>query len=104
MPISGRSYGLLVESFDGRPIKIEGNPKHPGTRGAATAIAQGSILGMYDPDRSREVLEGGKQTTWEAFNKAAGELADDGAAVRILSGIVSSPTFAGLPDQLLTKM
>ncbi len=50
--MAGRVYNLLVTNFDGRPIKIEGNDKHPGG-GCTDAYVQGSILGLYDPDRAR---------------------------------------------------
>jgi MoCo/4Fe-4S cofactor protein with predicted Tat translocation signal len=104
MPLNGRAYGLVVESFDGRPIKIEGNNNYPASRGAATALAQASVLNLYDPDRSKEVLEGGKASTWDAFSKAAATLPADGDGVRILSSFVNSPTLAGLRTQLTAKM
>jgi Fe-S-cluster-containing dehydrogenase component len=53
--IGGTVMGLLVESQDGRPIKIEGNPQHSGSQGATDAWAQGSVLNMYDPERSQKV-------------------------------------------------
>ena len=32
--------GLLVTTMDGRPVKIEGNPDHPASRGGTSAFAQ----------------------------------------------------------------
>jgi Fe-S-cluster-containing dehydrogenase component len=54
--IGGTVQGLLVESHDGRPTKIEGNPQHSGSQGATDVWAQGSILNLYDPERSTKVM------------------------------------------------
>ena len=50
----GVATGLLVTSYDGRPIKIEGNPNHPYSLGATSALDQACILDLYDPDRTRQ--------------------------------------------------
>jgi MoCo/4Fe-4S cofactor protein with predicted Tat translocation signal len=104
MTLNGHSMGLLVETYDGRPTKIEGNNLHPGSLGAATALAQGSLLNLYDPDRSKEVLESGKASSWEKFAAAAkGLLNGDGSGVVFLSEPVMSPTLADLRAQAEKK-
>ena len=44
------------KSYEGRPIKIEGNELHPASLGGTDVFAQASILNMYDPDRSQTLL------------------------------------------------
>lgn len=55
----GVGIGALVTSYDGRPIKVEGNPEHPFSRGAANPWMQLAILDLYDPERSTTVVQRG---------------------------------------------
>ena len=107
MPFGADAIGLLVESHEGRPTKIEGNPDHPSSLGATNVFAQASVLNLYDPDRAQTVTKFGEIQTWSLFVESAQALAaemkgDGGARFRILSGIVTSPTLAGQIQSLLT--
>src|SRR5580765_1027914 len=80
MPFRRSAYGLIVESHEGRPTKIEGNPSHAATLGASSALVQASVLGVYDPDRSQTVRLKGEPKAWSDFVAAWGELSQAHAA------------------------
>ena len=105
---AGTATGLLVESHEGRPTKIEGNPEHPASLGAADAFAQAEILGLYDPDRAKTLTERGDVRSWAEFVVAmrAALLAQEplgGAGVRILTETVSSPTLGAQIKEFLGR-
>jgi MoCo/4Fe-4S cofactor protein with predicted Tat translocation signal len=109
MTLGGVGVGLLGKSNEGRPTKIEGNPDHPGSQGATDVYAQGSLLNLYDPDRSQEILFRGSPTTWQTFmNEVRAAVsenrADGGAGVRFLTETIVSPTLIAQMRQLLTEM
>jgi MoCo/4Fe-4S cofactor protein with predicted Tat translocation signal len=106
--LGGVASGLLVESHEGRPTKIEGNPSHSASLGSTDALAQASILTLYDPDRSQVVNNAGRISTWNAFLTALnaeleGERLSGGAGLRILTETVTSPTLATQLGQFLAK-
>ncbi len=105
-PLGGVVSGLLVETHDGRPTKIEGNADHPYSLGAASAFAQASILNLYDPDRSKSVLRDGRESSWGEFEKFAAEhfaKAGQCEGLRFLSETISSPSLAALRKHALEK-
>jgi MoCo/4Fe-4S cofactor protein with predicted Tat translocation signal len=110
--LDGYATGVLVAHQMARPIKVEGNPDHPASLGAASAIMQASILQLYDPRRAQTIVGNGQIATWEAFVSTLHErrgalLARQGEGLRILTGAVSSPSFAaqlGKLQQLLPQM
>ncbi|MGJ5139007.1 4Fe-4S dicluster domain-containing protein [Bradyrhizobium oligotrophicum] len=97
LPLSGYGRGVIVKSIDGRPFKIEGNPRHPASLGATDLFAEATVLSLYDPDRSAVVLRDGAITSYEALQQAlVGEQqhmrANDGEGFRLLTGPTTSPT------------
>src|SRR5499426_3463752 len=108
MPMNGAGAGLLVESHEGRPTKVEGNPDHPASRGATDLFAQGSVLTLYDPDRSQTILQLGDVRPWSAVIGAirgglSGQSTSKGAGLRILTETVASPTLAAQIQQILAQ-
>jgi molybdopterin-containing oxidoreductase family iron-sulfur binding subunit len=108
MPFGRSAYGVIVESHEGRPTKIEGNPAHPSTLGASSSRIQASVLGLYDPDRSNTARLKGEPKTWADFVTAWAELskahaADGGAGLAVLSESFSSPTLARLTSEFRTR-
>ena len=107
MQTSGYGVGLIVESHEGRPIKVEGNPGHPASLGATDAFAQASLLTLYDPERAQTVSNAGQISTWDAFvtmlQSRLQPLAINGAGLRILTETVTSPSITDLMTQVLAK-
>ncbi len=105
MTMNGVASGLLVESHEGRPTKIEGNPDHPASRGGTTVYEQASVLNLYDPDRSQTALNLGDPRTWGEFLNELSRALDQqrqkqGAGLRILTETSTSPTFADQMNKL----
>ncbi len=98
MPMNGFARGVLAESHEGRPTKIEGNPDHPMSLGATDLFTQASVLDLYDPDRAQNVALAGQVSTWGAFYESLETILHrkrgDGRGLRLLTGPVTSPTFS----------
>jgi len=109
MPFGADAVGLLVESREGRPTHIAGNPDHPSSLGGTDVITQASVLNLYDPDRSQTVSYLGEIRTWSDFLKAAEARVakaktQGGAGFRILTGTVTSPSLAAQIGNVLKQI
>ncbi|MCW5758082.1 MAG: TAT-variant-translocated molybdopterin oxidoreductase [Phycisphaeraceae bacterium] len=73
MPLpGGGAEGLLIETHEGRPTKVEGNPLHPVNQGRSSVWSQASVLDLYDPHRLMQVVyknpaRGPLEATWDDF-------------------------------------
>ncbi len=91
-----------------RPIKLEGNPDHPASLGAADAPMQAAVLDLYDPGRSAAVLSGGQIADWGKLTSALAQrrqqwAKDGGAGLRVLTGRVTSPSLTARLAVLLKQ-
>lgn len=96
-PFEAGAVPLLVKSDEFRPIKVDGNPEHAYNQGSSDPFSQGTLLGLYDPDRSQHVMYRGENREWAEFAdalrlKVAGT--KDGTGIYFLSSTITSPTLA----------
>ena len=111
IPFAGIAQPVLVESHEGHPTKVEGNPEHPASLGATDIFAQAAVLGLYDPDRAQSVTSRGDVRGWGDFLTAIRGVVDaqkarQGAGLRFLTETITSPTLAeqvSLIQQALPK-
>ena len=109
MPFGADAVGVLVESHEGRPTHVTGNPDHPSSLGGTDVITQASVLNLYDPDRAQTATYLGEIRAWSDFLKAAETAVSaakvvGGAGFRILTGTVTSPTLAAQIDSVLKQI
>ena len=94
-PFSTGAVPLLVKSDEFRPIKIDGNPEHAYNQGGSDPYSQGTLLDLYDPDRSQHVTYRGEGREWEEFAEALRDKVTstkDGTGIYFLSAAITSPT------------
>jgi hypothetical protein len=104
----GYATGAILQHRMGRPVKLEGNPDHPASLGAADAPMQAAVLDLYDPGRSAAVLNAGQIGDWRKLTlalaaKRQGWAKDGGAGLRVLTGRVTSPSLVAQLAALLKQ-
>jgi MoCo/4Fe-4S cofactor protein with predicted Tat translocation signal len=106
--LRGYADGVIVESHEGRPTKVEGNPDHPASLGATSVFGQASVLDLYDPDRLQALRSPERIRPWSAFLdlvRAAidAQRSSKGARLRLLTETVTSPTLARQIREVLQR-
>ena len=71
-PFPTGAIPVLVKSDAFRPIKIDGNPDHPMSKGKSDAWTQATLLELYDPDRSHGVRYRGQPSDFGSFQSVRG--------------------------------
>lgn len=105
---NGGDYcSIVVKTREGRPIKIEGNALSSVTRGGVTPQVEASVLTLYDDDRLRGPVSGGKRIEWAVLDSQIrtklSTVAAGGGQIRIVSNTVLSPTTRAALDIFRAK-
>lgn len=107
-----QGLGIVVQTRDGRPIKIEGNPEHPANKGGMSPRAHAHILKLYDPDRLKgplRNLQNEEKTNNQSVGIAWEKLDEEVVAqlkkgkVAILTSTIASPATKDLVDSFASQ-
>ncbi|MEY3965762.1 MAG: hypothetical protein RL263_931 [Bacteroidota bacterium] len=89
--------GIEVKVREGRPIKLDGSPDSPISKGGLCATGQASILSLYDTERlANPLVKGEENKDWNSIDgDIKGKLAKMSAsseAVVLISNSIHSPS------------
>ena len=98
--------GMLVGTRDGRPLKMEGLPKHPLSGGGLCAVGQAQPIGLYDSKRLAGPLLVGKESDWATVDKQIIQALKKvrGKSVRFVTSTIISPTLQASIDKFLEPL
>ena len=103
----GDYAAILVETREGRPIKIEGNPQSGITNGRTTARIQASVLSLYDIDKLKGPRRGATDIDWATADREIinqlDSVAGKGGAIRIVTSSLLSPTTKAVVADFVAK-
>lgn len=105
---NGNAIGIVVESHEGRPTKIEGNKLHPSSLGASSSHMQASVLQLYDPDRAKLPIWNNASSTWARWKKWLDEKTkewsnNNGKGLAFLTTNSNNPTSLRLQNEIKRK-
>ena len=91
---TGSDYNaVLVKAREGRPIKLEGNPESPITKGGLSARAQAAVLSLYDGGRLQHfAIKGQKAEAKQVDQEIRTKLAGTTGRIAIVSHTIISPS------------
>ena len=91
---TGSDYNaVLVKARDGRPVKLEGNPESPITKGGLSARAQAAVLSLYDGGRLHHfAIKGQKAEVKKVDQEIRTKLAGTTGRIAIVSHTIISPS------------
>ena len=103
----GDYAAILVETREGRPIKIEGNPQSSIANGGTTAHAQASLLSLYDIDKLKGPKRGEADIDWATADREITNqltsIAGKGGAIRIVTSTILSPATKAVVVDFVAK-
>ncbi|MHB1686168.1 MAG: TAT-variant-translocated molybdopterin oxidoreductase [Ignavibacteriaceae bacterium] len=107
---NGQEYGILIKTREGRPIKVNGNPDHPISKGKTSAKAQAAILSLYDPERLQQPLRKSSsgnfmKSTWQHVDQEISNALSNvgGKEIALISHKIVSPTTAKIIQDFQQK-
>jgi MoCo/4Fe-4S cofactor protein with predicted Tat translocation signal len=93
-------HAILVKTREGRPIKVEGNPKDLLSNGGLSAQAQASVLDLYDVNRLKNPTQDGADADWDHIDgfvkNELTAIKAGGKGIRIISSSIHSPSTLGV--------
>lgn len=109
--------GLVIRTYQGRALKVEGNPQHPVNRGKTCPRGQVTLQGLYNPNRVRGPIQHTRgealynaefqnvepNLSWDEAIQVVADALKDSAGVAFLLGTTSDHLF-DLVSELTTAV